>query len=265
MSNPLALVLRQSPTPDEMYRQSFAYFQGIFRSRPQADVSNVNLFAFDLPEGIRGDRTLMGTTIDGALIAILDHETQCGILAPVPDNFYPRLDEIIITQSGITGAAVLASDLVATRASEWERSDYRKYKRWLKALDKAARIHQRITAAPLDLAHLPEVKRRVVEELRPVVARLRERFAKERVLPGKNKDADSRLREEILAAFSEEIRDADAPFLAHEHNRQLLLQFYRRDPVAYWHLSAERLFDEFTAFVTTHDAEYVRKKISSLK
>ncbi len=55
------------------------------------------------------------------------------------------------------------------------------------------------------------------------------------------------------------------PFLSHEHNRELWLRFYRRDPVAYLHLSAERLFDAFAASVSMHDAEYVRKKLSSLK
>jgi hypothetical protein len=90
------------------------------------------------------------------------------------------------------------------------------------------------------------------------VARLQERFSKERTLSKK-------LDEEILDAFRDETDDPDVPFLNHPHNRNLWLQFYRRDPVAHLHFSAEKLFDEFTAFVTMHNAEYVRQKISQLK
>lgn len=199
---------------------------------------------------------MMGATITGAVVAILDHETHCGVLGDVPADLHARLDEIIITQGAITGVALLTSDLALSRVSEWERTDLRKYKRWLKALDKAARIHQQRAAAPLQDVALPQVKRLAVEQLRPVVSRLQERFAKQRRTP---------TPERIVEAFAEETRGPDVPFLSHAHNRQLWLRFYRRDPVAHLHLSAERLFDSFAAFVSMHDAEYVRKKISSLK
>jgi hypothetical protein len=256
MSNPLALALSQSPTPDQMYARAFAYFRSIFNSHPQADVRRSNIFGHDLPEGIRRDRRMMGATITGALVAMVDHETGCGILGDVPAERHPQLDDVIIEQGAITGVALLTSDLVLSRISEWERTDLRKYKRMLKALDKAARIHQKWAAAPLDDVFLPEIKRLAVEQLRPVVARLQDRFAKQRRTP---------TPERIVEAFAEETQGPDVPFLSHEHNRELWLRFYRRDPVAHLHLSPERLFDAFTAFVSTHDAEYVRKKISSLK
>jgi hypothetical protein len=192
----------------------------------------------------------------GALIAMLDHETDCGVLDDIQRELHAQLDEIIIEQGEITGAALLTSDLVLSRVSEWERTDYRKYKRWLKSLDKASRVHQQRTPAPLDDVLLPEVKRVAVEQLRPVVARLQERFAKQRRTP---------TPEKIVEAFAEEIQSADVQFLSHPHNQELWLRFYRRDPVAHLHLSPERLFDAFAAFVSMHDGEYVRKKISALK
>jgi hypothetical protein len=256
MGNPLAIALRESPTPERMYAQSFAYFQSVFGSHPHADVSRSSIFSHDLPHGIRQDRRMMGATMTGALVAMLDHETECSILGEVPAELHAQLDEIIIKQGAITGVALLTSDLVLTRVSEWERTDHRKYKRWLKSLDKAARIHQQRTAAPIEDVLLPRVKQVAVEQLRPVVARLQERFAKQRRLPTAS---------QIVEAFAEETRNPDVPFLNHEHNRDLWVRFYRRDPIAYLHLSAERLFDAFAASVGMHDPEYVRKKISSFK
>lgn len=243
-----------APTPDDMYRRAFDYFAGFFRPHPARDVSTVNLLAFDLPEAIRTDRRIMGAVMTAGVIAMLDHITQCGIQGDVPAELHPQLDDIIIRQSGITGNALLTSDLVLSRASEWERTDYRKYQKWLKALEKAARIHQQRTPAPLDTVFLPDVKRQAVEQLRPVVARLRERFARQRGAPTET---------QIVEAFAEEMRNPDLPFLNNRHNRELWLRFYQSDPVANLHLSPERLFDSFTAFVTMHDPEYVRKKISS--
>ena len=253
VENPLAIDQRESQGPDELYRRAFQYFKTIFDTIPEADVSKTSLFSYDLPEEIRSERRMMGAVITGALVAMLDHETHTGI--QVTPELHTKLDEIIIQQASITGAALLTSDLVLSRMSEWERTDYRKYKQWFKSLDKAARIHQQRTTAPLDDPLLKIVKPLAVEQLRPVVARMQERFARQRLTPKE---------EEIVEAFREETRNPDVAFLNHEHNRELWLRFYRRDPVAHLYLSPERLFDAFTAFVKMHEPEYVRKKISSL-
>lgn len=243
-----------APTPNEMYQRAFEYFAGFFRPHGAQDVSTVNLLAFDLPETIREDRRIMGAVMTAGVIAILDHETQCGIQGDVPTELHQQLDEIILKQCGITGNALLTSDLVLSRASEWERTDYRRYRLWLKALEKAARIHQQRTPAPIDTVFLPAVKKLAIEELRPVVARIRERFARQHRTPSE---------QEIVEAFAKETHNPDLPFLSHKHNRKLWLRFYQSDPVAYLNFSPERLFDAFTAFVTTHEPEYVRKKISA--
>jgi len=167
---------------------------------------------------------------------------------------------VIIAQGAVTGDPLLASDLVLMRVCEWRLKDYAKYRRWQLALDKAFRIDQRRTAAPLNNPLLPEMKRVGAEQLRPVVTRMQERFFKERVLP-----TGKKLNEEIVDAFAEEACNPDLPFLNHPHNRELWIRFCRRNPVTYLHLSPEKLFDEFTGFVTMHDAEYVRQRISSLK
>ena len=206
---------------------------------------------------------MLGAAIAGSLMAMLDHEIDLGAEAPfvrITPELCKNLDEIILEQAAIAGAVLLTSDLVLSRALEWERQDHRKYDRWLKALNKAERVHQRRMAAPLTDFLLPEVKQAAVQQLRPVVAKLRERFSKERALPsGKTLD------EEILDAFAEEANDPDVPVLNRPHNRQLWLRFYRRDPITFLHLSPEKLWDEFTGFVTTHKRDYVRKRVWALK
>jgi hypothetical protein len=259
MELPLAIAARESKGPDELYGRALQYFQTRFCSRPEADMSRVSLLSHDLPDK---ERAMMGAVIAGALVAMLDHKTHCGDLSKVPLVLMPpelqgQLDEIIITQGPITGHALLTSDLVLSRVFEWERKDYGKYKRWLRALNKAARVHQGKMTRPLTDPFLGEVKQAAVQQLRPVVARMQEKFAKQRRMPE---------GQQIVAAFDEETRNnPDAPFLSHAHNHELWLRFYRRDPVAYLHLSPEKIFDEFTGFVGTHDPEYGRQKISLLK
>jgi hypothetical protein len=262
MENLWAVALKEAKEPDDLYWYAFHYFQTLFHSLgPKADVSETNILSHDLPDVLRSDRRMMGAIFAGALIAMINHESpNTDAKMPfieVPAKQQWQLDEIIISQAGITGAALLTSDLVLTRVSEWERTDLAKYRRWLKALDRAARIHQQRMSAPLSDPYLKEVKRVAVQQLKPVVARVKARISKMRVWP---------TPQEIVAAFEEETWSAQAPLiLSHHHNRELWLRFYRRDPVAHLHLSAEKLFDAFTAFVGSHNPDYVRKKISSLK
>lgn len=240
MSNPLAIALRQSPTPDQMYRHAFGYFQAVCAIHPDANMRGINILAHDLPEALRANRALLGATMSGAIAAILDHETQCGILGDVPTNLHAPLDDIIIEQGEIVGATLLTSDLALGRVAEWERSDSRKYERWLKALGKAARVHQRRQAAPITDPILKDVKRAAVPQIRLVMNRMKERFGNERRTPT---DA------QIVEAFIRELDSPDVPWMAHEHNRRFWLDFFRRDPLTNLHLSAERLYDAYDAFV----------------
>jgi hypothetical protein len=256
MESPLAIALRESKGPDDLYGHAFHYFQTLFRSHPNANVRTISVLSHDLPAPLARDRRMMGTVFSGAIVAMLDHEADCGVLNEIPAELHAQLDEIIIEQGAVTGAALLTSDLVLSRVSEWERTDYRKYKRWLKSLDKASRVHQQLTAAPLDDVFLPEVKRRSVEQLRPLMSRLQERLAKQRRVPSE---------QQIVAAFEEEARSPEATFLSNPHNHQQWFRFFSRDPVSYMYLSPEKLWDEFTGFVKSHKAGYVRKKISALK
>jgi hypothetical protein len=175
----------------------------------------------------------------------------------MPREIRGQLDEIILAQGAITGTGLLASDLVLMCVLEWERADSRKYRRWQRALDKAARVRQGTTAAPLKDPFWREVKRRAIEELRPVVARLRER------LSAKRRDVSEG---EIVDIFAEEARDSGAPFLSYALNHGLWLRFCKREPLAFRHLSPEKLFDAFVALNSGHnDPEYVRRMISLAK
>lgn len=261
MENPLALVLKEShENEDALFRNTCLYFQGLFQSRPHADVRAIDLLSLDWPEGLSRDPRMMGAAFDGIILAMLDHETHTGNptdLFPVPPELQATFDEIIISQGAVTGDVLLTSPLALSRVCEWGRKDYSKYKRWLKALDKAARIHQQKTSAPLNNPFLPDAKRVAVEEFRLVMTCIKERLSRKRRTPSE---------QELITALDEETRNnPDTPFLSKPHNREQLLRFFRRDPVTNLHLSPERLFDAYAAFISTHDPEYVRKKISSLK
>ena len=261
METPLALAVRQS-TPEELYRIAFRHFRELFRARPDADVSAIQLPSH-LPENADAERAKLGALITGALLAMLDHtvtgdwsnaslaEIPVYVKLMMPVEIQHRLDTIIMSQAKITGTGLLTSDLVMARALEWERHDYAKAKRWLRALDKAARVHSRKMAAPLADPYYREVKQKALEELRPALARLRRWFEQQR----------RPTKDEIVEAFAREAQNA-GPFLA--NNLEVWMRFCHSNVPAFLDLSAENLFDAFVGFVTKHDPEYVRKSVSSL-
>jgi len=263
MTDPLSIAIRQSVDPDERYAAAYLEFQTLFRTKPEADVSLIQLPSH-LTNFVYSNRELLGATITGAILAMLDHEKNRGdwseksllelppIVKEMPAGIRERLDEIILTQGAITGTGLLASDLVMTRVLEWERSDNRKYTAWLRALEKVRKIHTRRTAVPLTDPFWREVKRIAVEQLEPFMRRLKERFSKSRRYK----------RDEIVTAFEEEAKHPDSPSLIRD-NLERWLCFFRREPEEYLHCSPEKLFDEFVAVMTTHKADYVRKTISS--
>ena len=267
-SNSLPTAIRSAAEPDARFAEAFRQFRELFRLKPDADVSNIRLLSY-----ITGNefvhREILGAVITGAVLAMLDHEKDRGdwaeksllelpaIVDSVPGKIRDRLDEIILAQGGTTGEELNASDLVWRCVLQWQRTDSRKHKRWLRALDKAARVRQGTTAAPLKDPFWRDIKQRAVEELRPVVKRLRER------LSAKRKDVSE---EEIVIIFAEEALDSGALFLCHPLNHELWIQFCKRDPLGFRHLSPEKLFDAFVAFSSGHnDPEYVRRMISLAK
>jgi len=265
METTLAIAVRKAKSPDDLYGQFFRYFQMQFRRLlAGGDVRGTNILAHDFPDTLFSNRIMMGAAITGSLVAILDHETSLGEQAP----FVPlcpheeRLDEIILEQAAIAGAILQTSDLVLSRVIEWERTDDRKYDRWLKALNKAARVHQRKTAAPITDRFSRKVKQNAVEQLRPMWSKLREKFAKQHRVP---------TPEQVKVAFEKEARSPDAPrFVSHPHNHQLWLRWLdaQRKNLVRMVLtcSVEKVFDSFAAFASGHtNQEYVRKKISLLK
>jgi hypothetical protein len=265
METPLAIAVRDSKNPDELHAHFFRYFQALFRLRPEADVRGANILAHDFPDTLFDDRMIFGVAIAGALMAMLDHQMNLGAKAPfvpITREHFKTLDEIILEQAAIAGGILLTSDLVLRRVLEWERMDERKYARWSKALRKAARVHQRKTAAPITDPFARLVKQEAVEQLRPMWARLREKFAKQRRVPSPK---------EVEDAFKKEAIGPDAPpFVSNAQNHQWWLrwlEFHRKDLVKIaLGYSVEKVFDSYAAFVFGHSSpEYVRKKISSLK
>jgi hypothetical protein len=245
---------------DALYVEWFHRFRAIFTDCA-GDVSKTRLIAH-MPEEAYRSRAAMGAVISAAILAMLDKKMGTGgestTLAELPA--YPTimppeiltvLDEIIVEQGKRTGTGLLASDIVMTRVLEWEKYDRVKTTRWLRALDKAARVQARETPVPLDDPFRRMAKRKAVEELRPAILRLQKWFKRQRVQPSK---------ESVVEEFQRIVRDLELPFTCHDHNFQLWTNFARARTLSLVTLSPERLFDEFAGFVEGHDSEYTRKK-----
>jgi hypothetical protein len=261
-----AIVASSRNSPDELYRKAFVHFQGLFHSK--TDVSKVQLPSH-LPETVYNDRRVLGVVITAALMAMLDHRRKIGgaatadlieILAgslTMPAELQEQLDDIILQQAATTGAGLSASDLVLSRMLDWERHDFGKFNRLLRALNKAARIHQRMTPTPLTDPFRHDVKERALTELRPVMKRLQDEFKVRRREPSGI---------EIIAAFEREASKPELFFLNNPHNLGLWLDFLRAhpdNPLSLLSSGAAEVFDNFVAFATSHESDYTRRKVSS--
>jgi hypothetical protein len=255
----------------QLYREAFLGFKEQFR-RTTKDVSRIQ-FASRLPAWLYTDPQSLNAVVTAGLLAMLDHRAKDSKISAIalPDvELYTRrimpeampkaahqLDDIILQQVAITGMGLInASDLVKGRARDWERGDYPKYKRLLRALDKAAKIHQGKTRAPLDDPFLREAKEQAVKELRAVLNRLQKKFKAERQ-PERSTEAA------ILKAFEEEANKPELEFLSDSHNLTRWIEFLRTDPFSVLTSSAAELFDCFAAFVSGHKPDYTRRKYSS--
>ena len=256
--------------PVSIYRQSFAHFREAF-AKTTGDVRWLPLPSV-VPPGFYDDPPALEPSLTGALLAMLDHTVAVPKLATMAFSLVssyvltqmPKslpeaaaaLDQIVLAQLGICGLAILfGCDLVKSLTYQWERNDYDKYKKMLRALDKAARVHQGKLAAPLGGPFLPDVKAVAVAELTPVLALLQARFKKQRT------DATP---EQIWNAFLEEVRDTPTPWLVDRHNLALWQRFIREHSERMLMATAPALFDEFVAYITKHsDPEYVRQRFSS--
>lgn len=266
MENPLAIAVRDSQSSDELHEHFFRYFEGLFLLLPpKSNVRGTSVLSHDFPDALFRTPSMLGLALAGALMAMLNHEMDLGPDAPfvpITPELFETLDEIILEQAAIAGGILNTSHLVLSRTLEWERKDDRKYTRWLKALGKAQRVHQRKMAAPITDPFEREAKRRGVEQLRPMWTRLREKFAKQHRLPNPK---------QVKAAFEEEMSSPDAPrFISHPHNHQWWLRWLdsKHDDLVKIALtySVEKVYDSYAAFVRGHsNPDYVRKKISSSK
>jgi hypothetical protein len=252
-----------------VYRESFRGFQELFRTTKQ-DVSRLQLASI-LPPSVYMNPVSLDAVVTAGLLAMLDsrwrklnvpsvalRDVQTYFRFVVPTAMPEAaddLDEIILKQTAITGMGLIfSSDLVKSRVHDWERRDYRKYKRLLAALDKASRIHQRRTPANLKgVPFLREAKKQAVAELQPVLNRLQEKFKAER----RSTTADG-----ILKAFAEEASKPELNFLGNPHNLKLWIDFLSMDPFSLVTRSAAELFDRFAAFVSGHVPDYTRREYS---
>lgn len=252
-------------SPDEFYASAFRYFQTVFTGT-DGDVSQAQLPSY-IPDDIYGDPAMLGCAFTAAIVVIFSHRVKStgdwskvsrsevlAYVALMPPGFVAQLDNIILEQGRIVGTLLAYSDLVMSRVLSWEREDYRMTKRWLAALDKAARIHQRKKRAPLKDPLLRQHKKEALKQLNPAIRRLREEIQKQqrRVRASPN---------DVLVAFFNEARNPDLPFL--RKNLRLWMDYCLQNPLPFLTESPADLFDGFVGFVTQHKSDYVRKKIST--
>lgn len=263
MDSLMALVKSSRRSPDKLYAKAFLHFQALFRSL-KGDVSTVQLPSH-MPESVYGDRRTLGVVITAALVAMLDHRLKTGgakialkkllwYTLLMPPGTLVQLDDIILAQASTIGVGIFASELAHSRFLDWQQDDYPRFKRGLRALDRAARVAQQMMPTPLTDPFRREVKERALTELRPAVKRLQEGFKMRRQQPN---------QKQILKEFTEEARRPEFTFLSNEHNLNLWLRFLSTDPLALLDRSAAELYDDFTAFVTSHSSDYTRRKVSS--
>jgi hypothetical protein len=266
MSGSIALAI----TTQGLYSETFAHFQRLFSSTTK-DVSKTQLISH-LSSGLYQDRALLGAALTGALMAMLDHQRkdcvaglEIGQLPAFVHGMAPAMahdfDAIILEQASTTGAGLSFCDVVMQRVLHWERHDYRKYKRWLRALDKAARIQNQKMAVPFSDPFRREAKEQAVEQLRPFLARLQRTLKTRTTRPKRREPAEQAKRREILEAFAQEVENSGGSFLL--QNLELWLRFVESNPYSVPRSSPEGLFHEFAAFVTGHDPTYTAKQFYS--
>jgi hypothetical protein len=267
------LVENLRDSPDELYASSFLYFQNLFRQLKGNDASKVQL-PMHLPEAVYKDRRALGAVITAAILAMFDHRVKVdpaknriaverarrfdenGVLVythEMPSQHREQLDQVIFDQAATIGAGIFASDLATSHFLDWQQHDYAKFTRGLRALDKAARIAHGILRTPITDPFRREGKKAAVAELRPVILRLQKWFKEQRERPPKDK---------VVEQFRREAENLSLPWLSNPHNLALWIKFVRVSTRLVLTCSPENAFDEFAAFVTRHDSEYLRKKYS---
>jgi len=257
-------------TAQGMYSDTLGHFKRLFASTKQ-DVRKTQLISHLAP-ALYQDRALLGAALTGALMAMLDHRrTDCvagleyGQLPAFVHGMAPDLahdfDEILLEQSATTGAGLQFSDAVMQRVLLWERKDYRKYRRWLRGLDKAARIQQHMMAVPFSDPFRHKAKEQAVEQLRPFLARLQKTLKTQTTRPKSRETTAQAQERQILETFVQEVQASGGSFL--RENLELWLSFLHANPYSVAKSSPEGLFYEFAAFASGHDPAYTQKKYYS--
>ena len=268
------LVENLRDSPDELYGTSFLYFQSLFRDLKGSTASKIQLPSY-LPGNIYNDRRALGLVIEGAIMAMFDHRVKVdpaknrsavkrarrfaenGVLVythEMPSEHREQLDEIILDQAAAIGASIFASDLATSRFLDWQHHDCPKFRRGLRALDKAARVDQQLMPAPLTDPFRHKNRKAVIAELRPVLKRIQDEFRARHAI---NAEA------EVLKAFEREASNPDLPFLSNPHNLNLCLRYLRNNPLHLLSISAADLYNELAAAATSHSIDYTRRKLSS--
>jgi hypothetical protein len=254
----------ETTAADALYTEWFGRFQNLF-ANCKGDVSKIQLLSYIPDDELLASRAALGAIVSAALLAMLDRKRSSGgsslivaeipaSIALMPPDLLSTLDEIILEQGSRTGSKMQSSELVMTRAMHWEVYDYRKYKRWLRSLDKAARVQAGFTTPLLDDPFLRDVKKAALEQLSPLVARMKDWYRKRRRVASSD---------DIVMQFCAEVRVGSFPWLSLPHNHAKWIAFLKKHPESIVTVSAPELFDSFVAFDSGHEKNYTRQRYSS--
>ena len=175
-----------------------------------------------------------------------------------------KLDRIILRQAETLGWRLLVSTRVLHRISMWEAegNGADKFLRLGKALARWVRIVQRKELSPIDNPDLVPTKDRTIRELKSVMRKM-----KEVISAGRNSPNSAELSE----CFVRIVSYSGKKFPSLRGNLLRWVRFFQENPRSLMaHTFGKRptpaaLFYEWLSFCKGHDAETLRKMISSLR
>jgi len=187
-------------------------------------------------------------------------------LAKISPEARRVLNEIIVRQAVTLGWRIGLSGLVQWRLSEWDLvpDGLKLLSRYHRAVERAARIFQRLEKPPLDDPNLYRFKVETVKELRVLLGEMRKTYQARRC------DPPDDLEPVLVAHFLKAIarRSKSLPFLS--ANCPRWRGFFEEQPIvlrlqlAGVRLSPASLFDSWLSWCKGVDPEWLRQTISRL-
>ncbi len=251
---------------EDYYQATFDLFATLLADRPRRDALKVQLLHCLVDPVFTSNRDVLGWALSGAMVSLLAHLTggaheealrrtrNQGMAAwmPILIELLEPWDRLILAHTATTGFGLISSELVFARVNFWHMHDGRKFERWTRAANKAARIQRQAAMPPLDDPLFPKFSRITIHELELLLARLRDQ-SRTNQKPMK-----------LVQFFQQQAESHEFGFLDDPHNLELWLKFVSHNPTVFLTQSNKpgAIFDHFQHFVSGHEPDYIRQKRS---